>query len=187
MNFKNFFVKYKQILICLIVSLGVGIAGGKNGIPEEDFNNLVAKNNKLNDEIVLLDKQLEERTNDVNKLQQRKVEADKIVKAEADRKAKEEAEAKREAEVKAEAEAKAEAERNAKVEQGTNYVASGGNNDNGSNTKMETPIGNMVWLSETGSKYHSRNNCGRMNPAKARQVTVDNAVSQGYAPCSKCF
>ena len=49
------------------------------------------------------------------------------------------------------------------------------------------PIGNMVWLSATGSKYHSRNNCGNMNPANARQVTESDAVSQGYEKCKKCW
>jgi hypothetical protein len=44
----------------------------------------------------------------------------------------------------------------------------------------------MVWLSATGSKYHSINNCGQMNPAKATQVTLEYAKSQGYEPCSKC-
>ena len=27
----------------------------------------------------------------------------------------------------------------------------------------------MVWLPATGEKYHNKNNCGRMNPDKARQ------------------
>lgn len=49
------------------------------------------------------------------------------------------------------------------------------------------PVGNMVWLSATGSKYHSRNNCGNMNPANARQVTESDAVSQGYEKCKKCW
>ena len=44
----------------------------------------------------------------------------------------------------------------------------------------------MVWLSATGEKYHSIPNCGRMNPNNARQVTKDQAVSQGFGPCSKC-
>lgn len=46
--------------------------------------------------------------------------------------------------------------------------------------------GQMVWLSATGEKYHSINNCGRMNPAKARQVTLEYAVNNGYQACSKC-
>ena len=45
----------------------------------------------------------------------------------------------------------------------------------------------MVWLSETGSKYHSIPDCGRMNPDKAWQVTESDAESMGYGRCSKCF
>lgn len=45
----------------------------------------------------------------------------------------------------------------------------------------------MVWLSETGEKYHSINNCGRMNPERARQVTLEEARSLGMEPCSKCW
>ena len=46
---------------------------------------------------------------------------------------------------------------------------------------------NMVWLSATGSKYHSINNCGRMNPSKAYQVTESAAIAQGYEKCQKCW
>ena len=45
----------------------------------------------------------------------------------------------------------------------------------------------MCWLSATGSKYHSINNCGRMNPNKARQVTIAEAERQGYGRCKKCW
>jgi beta-lactamase superfamily II metal-dependent hydrolase len=45
----------------------------------------------------------------------------------------------------------------------------------------------MVWLSATGEKYHSIPNCGRMNPDKARQVSLSDAIAQGYDACSKCF
>ena len=45
----------------------------------------------------------------------------------------------------------------------------------------------MVWISATGSKYHSKNNCGRMNPNKATQMTEQEAISQGYGKCSKCW
>ena len=63
---------------------------------------------------------------------------------------------------------------------GTFFVpeSSAGNNDS---------AGEMVWLSETGSKYHSIPDCGRMNPNKARQVTKASAESQGYDACSKCW
>ena len=45
----------------------------------------------------------------------------------------------------------------------------------------------MVWLSATGTQYHRINNCGRMNPAKARQVTIGEAQTQGIGACDKCF
>ena len=44
-----------------------------------------------------------------------------------------------------------------------------------------------VWLSATGEKYHRIPNCGRMNPNKARQVSLDEAVAGGYQPCKNCF
>ena len=44
-----------------------------------------------------------------------------------------------------------------------------------------------VWISATGSKYHSINNCGKMNPNKATQMSKEQAESQGYTACSKCY
>lgn len=58
-----------------------------------------------------------------------------------------------------------------------------------SNTTPESSnedVGKMVWLSATGDKYHSINSCGRMNPDKARQVTLEQAQAQGMTACSKC-
>lgn len=54
-------------------------------------------------------------------------------------------------------------------------------------TQADPGAGRLVWLSATGSKYHSINNCGRMNPANAYQVTEDEAVAQGYGKCKKCW
>ena len=47
--------------------------------------------------------------------------------------------------------------------------------------------GGMVWLSATGSKYHSIPDCGNMNPNNARQVSRSSAEAQGYDACSKCW
>lgn len=44
-----------------------------------------------------------------------------------------------------------------------------------------------VWLSATGSKYHNKPDCGRMNPDKARQISRSEAISSGYEACSKCY
>lgn len=43
----------------------------------------------------------------------------------------------------------------------------------------------MVWVSNTGSKYHSNPNCSNMrNPIKE---TLSDAKSRGLSPCSKCY
>ncbi|MGL5068759.1 MAG: ComEC/Rec2 family competence protein [Sarcina sp.] len=46
--------------------------------------------------------------------------------------------------------------------------------------------GGIVWLSATGEKYHSKNNCGRMNPDSAREISLSDAKAQGFEDCSKC-
>ena len=54
-------------------------------------------------------------------------------------------------------------------------------------TNTETPSGNtqtMVWIPQSGSKYHSRSGCSNMkNPTK---VTLDEAQSLGYTACKRC-
>ncbi len=45
----------------------------------------------------------------------------------------------------------------------------------------------MVWETATGHCYHSKNNCGKTNPKKARQITLDQAKAKGLKKCSKCW
>lgn len=43
----------------------------------------------------------------------------------------------------------------------------------------------MVWIPKSGKKYHSSSSCSNMkNPS---QVTIEQAQSLGYTPCSKCY
>ena len=55
------------------------------------------------------------------------------------------------------------------------------------NRTVSLPSGSMVWISATGEKFHRINDCGRMNPQKAYQMTVDDAVANGYDACEKCY
>lgn len=48
-------------------------------------------------------------------------------------------------------------------------------------------VSGLVWVSATGSKYHSIPNCGKMNPNKAHQETVEQAQAHGLTQCSKCW
>lgn len=52
---------------------------------------------------------------------------------------------------------------------------------------QEVPVSGTAYLSATGSKYHSIDHCGRMNPNKARKTTVSEAEAAGYERCSKCW
>ena len=54
-------------------------------------------------------------------------------------------------------------------------------------TKPTTNVSKTVWIPSTGKKYHSINNCGKMNPSKARKMSEKEAKSRGYGPCSKCY
>ena len=94
-----------------------------------------------------------------------------------------------------EQQAKAESESQAQLndQEETVKTATVENNNSVSNNKIaaskpvskQTNSGVMVWLSATGNKYHAINNCGRMNPDNATQVTLEEAENS-YSPCSKC-
>lgn len=46
-------------------------------------------------------------------------------------------------------------------------------------------VADMVWIPQSGKKYHSKSNCSNMkNPA---QVTLEEAIHQGYDPCKRCY
>lgn len=49
------------------------------------------------------------------------------------------------------------------------------------------PEAQSVWLSAAGSKYHSIDHCGNMNPKMARQVSLEEALRLGKGRCSKCW
>ena len=59
-------------------------------------------------------------------------------------------------------------------------------NSNGATVNL--PSGTLVWKSATGEKFHSINDCGNMNPDKAEQITVDEAVNHyNLEACEKCY
>lgn len=51
----------------------------------------------------------------------------------------------------------------------------------------EQESSSMVWISATGSKYHSVPDCGNMNPNKAYQMSQSEAEASGYDACKKCY
>lgn len=46
-------------------------------------------------------------------------------------------------------------------------------------------VGSMVWIPQSGTKYHSHSDCSNMkNPS---QVTEAQAEAMGYTPCKRCW
>lgn len=60
------------------------------------------------------------------------------------------------------------------------------NNNVSNDTPSNSGDSTLVWLTATGGKYHTINNCGNTNPDKAYQVTQKEAEAKGKEPCSKC-
>ncbi len=122
-----------------------------------------------------------------------KAEAEAKARAEEEARIKAEAEARvkaeEEARIKAETEAKAKAEEEKRVAQASVVPENIYNEEKEGNiSRIDTPTKEqMVWLSETGTKYHNKPNCGRMNPSRARQVTLSEASGAGYGACSNCY
>ena len=54
-------------------------------------------------------------------------------------------------------------------------------------TQEDTQGDMQVYIPATGKKYHKINNCGNMNPNKAKKISISEAKAKGYTPCSKCF
>lgn len=49
----------------------------------------------------------------------------------------------------------------------------------------ETPKSQMVWVTNSGKKYHRNSSCSNMKSPK--QITKTDAERQGYTPCKKCY
>lgn len=115
---------------------------------------------------------------------QAKAEEEARIKAEQEAKAK----AEEEARIKAEQEAQAAEEARIKAEQEAQAAEQAriAQEQAAAQAAAQQPQEASVWLSATGSKYHSVPDCGNMNPNTARQVSLSEAQSLGYEPCKNC-
>ena len=56
-----------------------------------------------------------------------------------------------------------------------------------SSSTAPTSGAEIVYVSVSGAKYHSRPDCGSMNPDAAQSMTRQEAEQAGKSPCSRCF
>ena len=108
--------------------------------------------------------------------------------AEAKKKAEEEAAAKKEEErIAAEAAAKKAEEERIAAEAAAQQAEQERIASEQAAAQAQQPQEQMVWISATGSKYHSYSSCGNMNPDNAYQMTQAEAEASGYGRCKKCY
>ena len=68
-----------------------------------------------------------------------------------------------------------------------NYDGSDFYVENGMVAYTQQGQSDLVWLSATGDHYHSKPDCGRMDPNRAFQVTRQEAFDRGMTACDKCW
>ena len=95
-----------------------------------------------------------------------------------------EAQAQKEAEEKARAEQEA-AEKAAAEQAAAEQAAAQAQAEQEAAAQTQQPQEQMVWISQSGSKYHSNSSCSNMkNPT---QITISEAQDRGLEPCKKCY
>lgn len=91
-----------------------------------------------------------------------------------------------EAEAEAEAQAQKEMEEKARAEQeAAEQAAAQAQAEQEAAAQAQQPQEQMVWVSQSGGKYHSNSSCSNMkNPT---QITISEAQNRGLEPCKKCY
>lgn len=199
MDFKKIILQKKKLIATIALGLFLGTGFGFAGtVSKQEFNDHIEHKNLLVTQIEEKQTALESSNNELKELNEKEIELkekkkdileeQRIAKEEAEKKAEAERLAQEEAKAKAEAEriAKEEAERVAR-EEAAQLAATSTNSGGSTEVSAEEPIGQMVYKTETGKKYHSHNSCGNTNPANTSYITVEKAKSLGLTPCSKCY
>lgn len=114
-------------------------------------------------------------------------EAEELAEKEAEEQAEQERIAQEQAEQEAQAQAEQEAAEQAAAEQAAAEQATQeqAQQEEQASQKQQQPQEQMVWIPQSGSKYHSNPSCSGMN--NPTQVTISKAQSMGYEPCKKCY
>lgn len=113
------------------------------------------------------------------------VESNKLTFSIEDKAAIAKAKAEAEAQAQKETEEKARAEQEAAEKAAAEQAAAQAQAEQEAAAQTQQPQEQMVWVSQSGSKYHSNSSCSNMkNPT---QITISEAQNQGLEPCKKCY
>ncbi|MGT2615108.1 coiled-coil domain-containing protein [Clostridium perfringens] len=200
-KFTSFLKKRKAFVIVALIGMIFGFT--VLGTTQEDINKLkaekttvLAKIDSSKEELSTLNKDIGDLKEKINQLNDEKQKQEQLLKdttAKVELKQKEEAEKQRQAEI----EKQKQEEANSISQSSSNNSSKKSTSNNSSNAKSDSynsdnpqpskPVGEMVYITATGKKYHRKNKCGNTNPARTSYIPLSEAESMGYSPCSKCY
>ena len=200
-KFTSFLKKRKAFVIVALIGMIFGFT--VLGTNQEDIDKLkaekttvLAKIDSSQEELSTLNKDIGDLKGKINQLNDEKQKQEQLLKdttAKVELKQKEEAEKQRQAEI----EKQKQEEANSISQSSSNNSSKKSTSNNSSNAKSNSynsdnpqpskPIGEMVYITATGKKYHRKNKCGNTNPARTSYIPLSEAESMGYTPCSKCY
>ena len=200
-KFTSFLKKRKAFVIVALI--GMIFSFTVLGTTQEDINKLkaekttvLAKIDSSQEELSTLNKDIGDLKGKINQLNDEKQKQEQLLKdttAKVELKQKEEAEKQRQAEI----EKQKQEEANSISQSSSNNSSKKSTSNNSSNAKSDSynsdnpqpskPVGEMVYITATGKKYHRKNKCGNTNPSRTSYIPLSEAESMGYSPCSKCY
>ncbi|BDU81581.1 hypothetical protein QTH34_02445 [Clostridium perfringens] len=200
-KFTSFLKKRKAFVIVALIGMIFGFT--VLGTTQEDINKLkaekttvLAKIDSSQEELSTLNKDIGDLKEKINQLNDEKQKQEQLLKdttAKVELKQKEEAEKQRQAEI----EKQKQEEANSISQSSSNNSSKKSTSNNSSNAKSDSynsdnpqpskPVGEMVYITATGKKYHRKNKCGNTNPSRTSYIPLSEAESMGYSPCSKCY
>ncbi|MDZ5253617.1 hypothetical protein [Clostridium sp. LIBA-8841] len=206
-NFKSFLKKQKGFIIIAALSVALGYSSFSNPAPEVINSLKVEETTVLSnlesskEEFSLLNEDISKLQTEVEFLKNENLEKEQILKEttakiekqnqeEAERLAKEEAERKKQEETDrlAKEEAKKVRQVSSNNSNNNSNSSTSGSSSNSSGSKEVTkPVSNMVYVTATGKKYHSKQKCGNSNPATTNAVPLSDAQSRGLTACKNCY
>ena len=207
-KFTSFLKKRKAFVIVALIGIIAGFGLFPNAT-QEDINKLkaekttvLAKIDSSQEELSTLNKDIGDLQEKINQLNDEKQKQDQLLKdttAKIELKQKEEAEKQRQAEIekqkqeeaarlaKADSISQSSSNNSSKKSTSNNSSSAKSNSYNSDNPQPSKPVGEMVYITATGKKYHRKNKCGNTNPARTSYIPLSEAESMGYSPCSKCY
>ncbi|HHQ4317902.1 hypothetical protein [Clostridium perfringens] len=207
-KFTSFLKKRKAFVIVALIGIIAGFSLFPNAT-QEDINKLkaekttvLAKIDSSQEELSTLNKDIGDLQEKINQLNDEKQKQDQLLKdttAKIELKQKEEAEKQRQAEIekqkqeeaarlaKADSISQSSSNNSSKKSTSNNSSSAKSNSYNSDNPQPSKPVGEMVYITATGKKYHRKNKCGNTNPARTSYIPLSEAESMGYSPCSKCY